>query len=101
MKTKYPHLTKILSEMFSDNYGSMLTDFVKPRSKWIWPNDVSQLEVMASKLSADEKLVYAAGEDSEQKAITKKHKCKPLNNFLCAVFDGDLNGNFCHDGTDN
>lgn len=98
----YPHLIKILVNMFMDNIpGFMYSDCIKPESDWQWPENAAELETMAAKLTDEEKETMAAGELGECQDVISKYQCRELNDFLAEVFDGDLWGNFHHDDLDN
>ena len=91
---KYPKLTYVLKEMFSDNY-EMLTDaHVKPKLLWVWPDNADELEEEASRLTREELFVMAGACEDEITPIVEKHKCQKLDQFLDDVFDGDLTPNF-------
>lgn len=89
---RYPHLTKILYALFSDNGMHPL-----PEKDWVWPKNVAVLEQQAAKLDEGEKEILACGEHTEMRQLVKAKKVQALDKFLERVFDGDLGANFVKD----
>jgi len=92
MSATFPNLTQCVRFMLQDNYGSQYKSHVLPETRWAFDTlgNVGDLEAQAAALTTEDRETMAAGEESEQKAIVKKHKCAALNDALARMFDGDL-----------
>ncbi len=79
-RAQFPHLTELVWCMEADN-----------DCQWEWwlvsPTELPRLEADACKLSSSEKETLAAGEEHEQMAISRKHRCARLHTWLDEVFE--------------
>jgi hypothetical protein len=88
-KPRYPHLNTLLRLIAVDNDMLELPDEEK-----VWPANVEELELLASKLNEYDKSVFAVGEMTEQDALCEKYGLAKLHDFIDNAFDGELTSNF-------
>lgn len=89
MSNNYPRLYRMVIDLLLDN--GIAIEY--PR--WRWPRGCDELEAIASKMTEEEQLEFATGEETETQHLRDKYDPEgKLSEFLEDVFQGKYVRNF-------